>query len=100
MDTVISHQELRAIEAILNQYQQQGIQFHALRTRQAASRRFVSVHVLVPGGWTVQRGHEWRERIEADIRHTLSDVTELPHPEPVEDPASLEDMGLDRLDET
>jgi cation diffusion facilitator family transporter len=96
MDTVIPDEELQAIEAILRRYQQQGIQFHALRTRQAASRRFVSVHVLVPGKWTVQYGHEWLERIEADIRAALSDVTVLTHLEPVEDPASLEDMGLDR----
>ena len=99
MDTVLPEKELQAIEAILRNYEQQGIQFHALRTRQAASRRFVSVHVLVPGRWTVQHGHELLERIEADIRNTLPEVTVLTHLEPVEDPASLQDIGLDRRGE-
>ncbi|MHC0068693.1 cation transporter dimerization domain-containing protein [Nostoc sp. UIC 10890] len=33
-------------------YEKQSIQFHALRTRVAGARRFVSFHVLVPGEWS------------------------------------------------
>jgi cation diffusion facilitator family transporter len=70
--------------------------FHAVRTRQASSRRFVSLHVLVPGDWSVLRGHELLERIEADIRAAIPNVTVDTHLEPIEDPASFEDQGLDR----
>jgi divalent metal cation (Fe/Co/Zn/Cd) transporter len=73
-----------------------GVQFHALRTRQSGSRRFVSVHVLVPGAWTVQRGHELLEEIEAEIRAAVPIATVTTHLEPLEDPCSWEDLTLDR----
>jgi divalent metal cation (Fe/Co/Zn/Cd) transporter len=72
------------------------VQFHALRTHQAGARRFVSLHVLVPGDWTVQRGHHLLERIEGDIRSSLPRATVLTHLESIEDPASWEDIELDR----
>lgn len=96
MDAALPLQEHQAILQILQQYETQGIQFHALRTRQAAARRFVALHVLVPGNWTVQRGHELLEQIEADIRQRLPDTHVLTHLEPVEDPVSQHDIQLDR----
>jgi len=96
MDVSIPVDELRAIESILADYRQQGIGFHALRTRQAGARAFVSFHLLVPGAWTVQRGHDWSERIEADIRRALSNAHITTHLEPMEDPVSLADRDLDR----
>ncbi len=65
MDVSIPEEELKAIESVLDGYRQQGLAFHALRTRQAGTRAFVTLHVLVPGAWTVQHGHDWSERIEA-----------------------------------
>ena len=96
MDAALPAAEQAAIEEVFARYRQAGIEFHALRTRQAGARRFVSVHVLVPGCWTVQRGHEVLEHIEADIRQTLGDTTVDTHLEPVEDPASFSDVELDR----
>jgi divalent metal cation (Fe/Co/Zn/Cd) transporter len=72
------------------------VQFHALRTRSAGARAFVSVHVLVPGDWTVQRGHDLVERVEHDLRATLQHATVFTHLEPLEDPASFADTQLDR----
>jgi divalent metal cation (Fe/Co/Zn/Cd) transporter len=69
---------------------------HALRTRQSGLRSFVSFHVLVPGDWSVARGHELLERIEADVRASLPGATVFTHLEPLEDPAAFEDTGLDR----
>ena len=77
-------------------YEAEGIKFHALRTRQAAGRSFMSVHVLVPGAWSVQRGHELLEEIERDIRSSLPGTVVFTHLEPVEDPASFLDGDLDR----
>jgi len=97
MDVSIPEEERMAIEAILDGYRQQGLQFHALRTRQAGTRAFITVHLLVPGVWTIKQGHDWSERIEADIRQAVSYAHITTHLEPKEDPASLADQGLDRL---
>jgi divalent metal cation (Fe/Co/Zn/Cd) transporter len=67
-----------------------------LRTRQAANRTFVSVHIQVPGKWKIQRGHELLEEIERDIRRALPGSTVFTHLEPAEDPVSWEDERLDR----
>jgi cation diffusion facilitator family transporter len=96
MDTVLPTEEQATIQQILDQYRRQGIQFHALRTRSAAARRFISLHVLVPGAWTVQQGHNLLERIEADLRSRLEPVTVFTHLEPQEDTVSWQDTTLDR----
>jgi len=96
MDVSIPAAELQAIEAILEDYEARGLKFHALRTRQAGSRAFVMLHVLVPGDWTVQVGHDWCEDIEGDIRRRLAHAHVTTHLEPREDPLSLADQNLDR----
>jgi cation diffusion facilitator family transporter len=96
MDAALPLDEQAAVTKILDQYRAQGVQFHAVRTRQAASRRFVSFHALVPGSWPVQQGHDLLEKIELEIRSALPDVTLATHLEPVEDPISLADAELDR----
>ena len=96
MDVSIPEEEIRAIASVLDRYRQQGLEFHALRTRQAGTRAFISFHVLVPGAWSVQEGHDWSERIEADIREVVSHAHITTHLEPKEDPVSLADQDLDR----
>jgi hypothetical protein len=73
------------------------VQFHALRTRQAGARRFVSLHVLVPGDWTVRRGHALLEHVERALRHAVQNATVFSHLEALEDPTSFADIGLDRV---
>ncbi|MBS1184781.1 MAG: Cation efflux protein [Proteobacteria bacterium] len=96
MDVSVPAADLEAIEAVLERYRRQGLDFHALRTRQAGSRAFVSLHVLVPGAWSVQLAHDWSERIEADLRQAVSYAHVTTHLEPLEDPLSLADQDLDR----
>jgi cation diffusion facilitator family transporter len=96
MDVSIPAEELAAIEAVLEPYRSQGLDFHALRTRQAGTRAFVTLHVLVPGRWSVQEGHAWSERVESDIRRVLPHAHVTTHLEPLEDPISRVDEGLDR----
>lgn len=96
MDVALPDEELRELERVLEAYRGQGIGFHALRTRQAGARAFATVHVLVPGGWSVKLGHDWCERIEADARAALPHLHLTTHLEPREDPVSLSDQGLDR----
>jgi cation diffusion facilitator family transporter len=96
MDASVPEAEVAAINDILDRYRKEGLDFHALRTRQAGARAFVSLHVLVPGSWSVQQGHDWSERIEADIRVAIANAHVTTHLEPKEDPISHDDAGLDR----
>jgi cation diffusion facilitator family transporter len=96
LDTAWPVPERGIVTNILDKYRVHGLQFHALRTRQSASRRFMSVHILVPGDWTVQQGHQLLEQIEREVRDALTGVTIVTHLEPLEDPVSWEDTQLDR----
>jgi cation diffusion facilitator family transporter len=98
MDSALPRQEIEILERLLAGYGEQGVHYHALRSRQAGARRFVSLHVLVPPDWTVQRGHDALERIEADIRRALPPVTVFTHLEPLGDPAAMNDFELHRED--
>ncbi len=97
MDLALSKEDLAVIRAVLATYQSDEVQFHALRSRQAGARKFFSVHVLVPGEWTVHHGHELLEQIESSIRGALPNIHVFTHLESLDDPASWEDQGLDRL---
>jgi cation diffusion facilitator family transporter len=92
MDTALPADELDTIQKVLDRHCETDIQCHALRTRQAGANRFVSVHVLVPGDWTVDRGHKLLERMEDDIRSALPNVTVITHLESIHDPASWDDI--------
>src|SRR5215216_423603 len=96
MDTALPAGELERVRGVLEPHRKAGVEFHALRTRQSGARRFVSLHVLVPGDWTVHEGHQLLERIEADIRGVVPNVTVFTHLESLDDPASWEDLALDR----
>lgn len=98
MDTALPQGELKSIIDVLESYAGRGIRYHALRTRQAGVRSFVSVHVQVPGKWSVQTGHDLLEEIEARIRRIVPKATVLTHLEPIEDPFSWLDEQLDRAD--
>ena len=96
LDTALPEGERALLQQVLDRHDAAYVRFHAVRTRQAGARRFVSMHVLVPGEWTVTRGHRLLEQIEAEIRAALPGSTVLTHLEAMEDPASWEDQGLDR----
>lgn len=99
LDTALPKQEIAIIEHVLAGYRETGIvDTHALRTRRAASRRFASVHIIVPGDWSIERSHALAEDIERDIRTSLPLTTVFTHLEPDTDPATWEDTGLDRLE--
>jgi cation diffusion facilitator family transporter len=98
LDRALTARELEAVDAVLRRFACEEVQFHALRSRRAGSRAFVSTHVLVPGEWSVQRGHDLVERVERALREALGNATVFTHLEPLEDPSSFADTGLDRTD--
>jgi cation diffusion facilitator family transporter len=86
MDSALSAQDQAAIQRVLRTHEQAGVQFHKLQTRQAGARKFVSVHVLVPGGWTVDRGHQMAGHIASDVRQVLPEASVITHLEPRDAP--------------
>jgi divalent metal cation (Fe/Co/Zn/Cd) transporter len=89
LDAALPSEEQAEIIEVLEQFVvSDHITYHALRTRYAGARRFVSVHILVPGSWTVQQGHDLVETIELQLM-TLFDHLDIDtHLEPIEDQAS------------
>jgi len=98
MDAALPRHEVLVLQGLLEPYAAQGVQYHALRSRRSGARRFVSLHVLVPGEWTVQQGHDTLENIEADIRRALPPITVFTHLEPLGDPAAMNDQDLHHAD--
>jgi cation diffusion facilitator family transporter len=94
LDASIPLPERQIIDELLSAYDRQQVQFHAIRTRMAGMRKFVSFHVLVPGAWTVQQGHDLCEEIESKICQSLPNINVLIHLEPLEDPKSWTDQEL------
>ncbi len=92
MDASLPDGEQKVIEAVMSKYRERGVAFHALRTRQSAARRFVSVHVLVPGAWTLHDAHHIADDFEGDIRKALPDAIVQTHLEPVDDEISMRDV--------
>jgi Ca2+-transporting ATPase len=89
LDSTLPEEENARIDDILDRYRGQGFEFHDLRTRQSGADRFMTVHVLVAGGMTVKAGHDLLERIEAEIRHAIGEISVTTHLEPLDDPASF-----------
>ena len=92
MDGSLPAEEQKQIEEVIAQYRQRGVEFHALRTRQSAARRFVSVHVLMPGVWTLHDAHHVAEDFEGDIRKVLPESIIHTHLEPIDDEISMDDI--------
>ncbi|HET9040240.1 MAG TPA: cation diffusion facilitator family transporter [Gemmatimonadales bacterium] len=99
LDTAIPEDLLRRISDIFGRHAADGVRFHALRTRQAGAWRFIDFHVLVPGHWSVQRGHDLLEQIEEEVRGAVPNCSVFTHLEPIEDPASFADVRLERAED-
>jgi divalent metal cation (Fe/Co/Zn/Cd) transporter len=98
MDSAWSANELEQLDKVLEPFLTEGVKIHAIRTRLAGARRFVSFHVLVPGHWTVDEGHHLLEQIEEAITRAIPNANVTTHLEPINDPASWNDVDLDRDD--
>lgn len=96
MDSALPANEMAEITKILDRYAVNGVRYHALRSRQAGAQRFISVHVQVPGAWTVQEGHSLLEDIDRDVRAALPPISVFTHLEPLEDPRSWDDIEINR----
>ncbi|MBN2063727.1 MAG: cation transporter, partial [Sedimentisphaerales bacterium] len=91
MDTSLEAKDMTLLDEVLEKYRGHGIEFHALKTRQSAGRCYISVHVLVPGDWSVHKAHHLVEKIEIDVRKALPCANIITHLEPIEDIISYPD---------
>jgi len=94
MDTSLDGNDLDGIRVILDSFKVDGIEYHNLRTRQSGAAKFISVHVLVPGEWTVARGHKLVTNIEAELVGKINNSQVLTHLEAKEDPASMDEVDF------
>jgi cation diffusion facilitator family transporter len=92
MDKALSDEDHVKIVKVLTKYESDEVKFHELQTREAGRQRFVSMHVLVPGAWTIQKGHDLSENLEADIIAELPNTLVTTHVEPLEDERSWADQ--------
>jgi len=98
LDAGIPEADYLKLVKTLESLKLQNIEYHSLLTRQSGQRKFIELHVLVPGQWTIQEGHNSAEKIEKDIRDLFDGpVTVFTHLEPKEDPVSMDDIGIDRV---
>jgi cation diffusion facilitator family transporter len=97
LDAAIPTEDTGEIAKLFAEYSKRyGVAFHALRTRQAGMRRFISFHLLVPDAWTVAHAHRLSEELEERIRSLVPNASIFTHIEPISEPSSYEDQGLDR----
>lgn len=98
MDATIPAEDLEKVTLYLDSLKVNEIEYHSLLTRVAGQRKFISMHLLVPGEWSVKQGHDWADQVEETIIGLFDEpVTVSTHIEPVNDPASVKDIGIDRV---
>lgn len=95
MDTALPDDDRAALDAVLDRWRADDVDFHDVRTREAGHERFLQLHMLVPGEWSVQRGHDLVERVERDLVETLDHLHVTIHLEPIGDPRAYESWRLD-----
>ncbi len=95
MDIALPAEDRAKVDEVLDRYRARGIDFHDVRTREAGYQRFLQMHMLVPGDWSVRRAHDVTEQVEQDLRVALDDLFVSTHVEPVDDPRAYESWRLD-----
>jgi len=94
MDTALLQEDLDLIDGVLDKYKSQGVEFHAVRTRQSGASKFINMHVLVPNDWTVEKGHALLNKIEEELKERLPNANIFTHLEPLHDPTSYSDQEV------
>jgi cation diffusion facilitator family transporter len=97
LDAALPPSDVALVTSVLDRHRSDDVGFHGLQTRESGRQRFVSIHVLVPGAWTVQQAHDVVEAVEADLRTALEHVNVITHIEPREDERSYEDYAYDGI---
>lgn len=97
MDVALPQEEIAQIQSIIAEVAGPDTPYHGLRTRKAGARRFVDLHLLIPGSTTVQEAHDLVEKMEAAIRQRLPNTLVTVHVEPIEDVISWDAQAVGGL---
>ncbi len=95
MDRTLPDDENSLIVGILQRHSSDEVAFHGLRTRASGAHRFVTFDMLVPGTWSVTKGHDLIEEVEQAIRAELPEIEIRSHLEPREDPRAYDDHPVE-----
>ena len=94
MDGALPDSAQEQLRSALTRYREQGIRFHSIRTRQAGATSFISLHVVVPGSWSVHRAHQLTTELEEDLKRRITRSVIYTHVESSDDPATWDDQEL------
>lgn len=94
MDGSLAKEDLDKVQEVLNRFEAPEVQFHNLRTRQSGSAKFISFHVLVPGVWSVAKGHKLVSDIEKYLEERIPNSFVFTHLESLDDPLSNDRMVI------
>lgn len=87
MDVALPANEVARAESLIAAELPSDASFHALRTRKSGTRRFLELHLLVPGTMSVADSHELCDRVEAALTAHLAKAHVTIHVEPGESQA-------------
>lgn len=91
LDASIPPAQMTLVEDVLDGFRRRlPVDFHALRSRESGRQRFVYVHLLVPDGWTIKRGHDVANELSSAIDAALPGAHAFVHIEPIADPTSYD----------
>jgi cation diffusion facilitator family transporter len=94
MDTSLEPEDIRLIEEVLQAYKTPGVIIHDLRTRQSGSAKFISLHVIVPGDWSVTKGHTLVTSIEKKLGEKITNSHVFTHLESSDGSDSIKKVTL------
>jgi len=86
LDAALPERDVARVTAALDRLRTPEVEFAELRTRESGRQRFVTLTVRVPGSWTVDRGHQVADEVEAAIGAALPDTTVQTHLAPIQLP--------------
>lgn len=96
MDKAMEGEDREAVDEILKSHRDRsrGIDVHEIRTRVSGRQQFIEFHVLVPGAWSVEHGHDVLSDMEDELRERFPGVHISSHLEPIEDERAYDDVHL------
>jgi len=84
MDARLPPEEEARILAVLDAHRGDIVEYHAMRTRQAGSSRFLDLHLVLHRSFTVGEAHDMTDHLEQHLTEALPGVDVLIHVEPCE----------------
>jgi cation diffusion facilitator family transporter len=92
MDQKLSEKDMILIKEILDKHKAQGVDYHALYTRQSSSKQFITFHLLFSGDITLSEAHEISKAVEIEITEKIPNSDIFIHMEPMNDPDAYDDV--------